>query len=73
MLIAYGMTPTRVDLTLPELGAMRFLIYDDLGVAFALNLDSAHAARGASHAPVGAVDWTIIFTPGTAGRIFQLP
>jgi len=73
VLITYGPAPVKLDVVLPDLGAMRFLIYDDLGVAFAVNMDRAHAARGPSHAPIGAVDWTIVFAPGSAGKIFQLP
>jgi hypothetical protein len=73
VLLAHGMTPTKLDMTLPDLGAMRFLIYDDVGVAFAVNMNKSHAVRDGTHAPVGAVDWTIVFAPGDAGKIFQLP
>ena len=73
VLLAYGLSPMRLEMSLPGLGAMRFLIYDDQGIAFAINLDKAHASRGPTHAPVGAVDWVIVFRPGDAGKIFNLP
>lgn len=73
ILVAYGLKPIRLDVTMSGLGAIRFLIYNDLGITFAINRDKAHAAMGPAHAPVGAVDWVLVFKPGEAEKIFSLP
>jgi hypothetical protein len=71
VLLAYGMTPTRLDLPAPT-GA-RVLIYNDLGIAFAITSTPEHAQSSGTHAPVGAVDWVTIFSPGGANKIYPLP
>jgi len=73
VLMAYGMSPARVELTIPNLGGARVLIYNDLGIAFAVTSDKQHAGAGPGHAPVGAVDWITVFPAGGARRIFTLP
>ncbi len=73
VLLAYGMTPTRVEMTDPAIGGVRVLIYNEQGIAFAITSDQAHADRGPSHAPIGAVDWTTVFPPGGAAKIYPLP
>ena len=73
VLMAYGMSPARQEITMPNLGGARILIYNDLGIAFAITSDKPHAQAGPGHAPVGAVDWITIFPPGQAGRIYALP
>ncbi|MGQ0550007.1 MAG: hypothetical protein ACT4PY_10125 [Armatimonadota bacterium] len=73
VLFAYGPSPIRLDMTIPQTGGVRVLIYNDLGIAFALTSDRAHAELGPEHAPIGAVDWITIFPPGGAGRIYPIP
>ena len=73
VLMAYGMSPARQEITMPNLGGARILIYNDLGIAFAITSDKQHAEAGPGHAPVGAVDWITIFPPGQASRIYALP
>jgi hypothetical protein len=73
VLFAYGMSPSRVEFSIPGVGGVRLLIYNDLGIAFAITADQQHAQRGDSHAPVGAVDWITVFPPGTAANIYTLP
>ena len=73
VLMAYGMSPARQEITMPNLGGARILIYNDLGIAFAITSDKQHAEAGPGHAPVGAVDWITIFPPGQASRIYTLP
>jgi hypothetical protein len=73
VLLAYGMPPARVEMTIPNLGGARLLIYNEQGVAFAITSDESHAERGPEHAPIGAVDWITVFPPGGAARIFPLP
>ncbi len=57
----------------PAIGGVRVLIYNEQGIAFAITSDQAHADRGPNHAPIGAVDWTTVFPPGGAGKIYPLP
>ncbi len=73
VLMTYGMSPPRQEITMPNLGGARILIYNDLGIAFAITSDKQHAEAGPGHAPVGAVDWITVFPPGQAGRIYSLP
>jgi len=73
VLMAYGMSPARQEITMPNLGGARIMIYNDLGIAFAITSDKQHAEAGPGHAPVGAVDWITIFPPGQASRIYALP
>ncbi len=73
VLLAYGMSPARLDITIPNLGGARLLIYNELGIAFAMTSDKQHAESGPGRAPVGAVDWIVIFPPGEAARIYPLP
>ncbi|MGH2406080.1 MAG: hypothetical protein ACRDGN_16720 [bacterium] len=73
VLFAYGAPPVRLDMMIPQTGGVRILIYNDLGIAFAVTSDAAHANLGPEHAPVGAVDWITIFPPGGAARIFPIP
>ncbi len=73
VLFAYGRMPVRLDMMIPQTGGVRILIYNDLGIAFALTSDRAHAERGPEHAPIGAVDWITVFPPGGAGRIYPIP
>ncbi len=73
VLMAYGMSPARQEITMPNLGGARILIYNDPGIAFAITSDKQHAQAGPAHAPVGAVDWITVFPPGQAGRIYTLP
>ena len=73
VLMAYGMSPARQEITMPNLGGARILIYNDLGIAFAITSDKQHAQAGSGHAPVGAVDWITIFPPVQVSRIYPLP
>jgi hypothetical protein len=73
VLFAYGREPVRVEMSVSGHGGVRMLIYDDQGIAFAITSDKGHADHTGRHAPVGAVDWIIVFAPGDAGKIFQLP
>ncbi|HXF82284.1 MAG TPA: hypothetical protein VNN19_05985 [bacterium] len=73
VLLAYGKPPASVDVAIPDLGGMRYLIYDDLGIAFGITTDEAHARRGPTHAPVGAVDVITVFIPGQRAKIFPAP
>src|SRR3990170_3412950 len=73
VLMAYGLSPARPEITMPNLGGARILIYNDLGIAFAITSDKQHAEAGPGHAPVGAVDWITLFPPGQASRIYTLP
>lgn len=68
-----GATLTMTVEELTARGAVRMLVYDDQGIAFAITSDKEHAARSGRHAPMGAVDWIVIFAPGDAGKIFPLP
>lgn len=73
VLLAYGMSPVKVNVTIPNIGGARLLIYNDQGIAFAMTSDAEHAGRGPSHAPIGAVDWITIFAPGSAGKLYSMP
>jgi hypothetical protein len=73
VLLAYGMSPVIVDLTIPNLGGVSVLVYNDQGIAFSMTADAEHARRGSAHAPIGALDWLTVFPPGSAGKIFKLP
>lgn len=73
VLLAHGMSPARVEMMIPNLGGAKLLIYDDQGIAYAITSDESHARAGPEHAPVGAVDWVIVFPPGNAARIFRMP
>ncbi len=73
VLLAYGMTPVKVTMTIPNLGGVRVLIYNEQGIALAITSDAEHARRGPAHAPIGAVDWITVFPPGTAGKIYPMP
>lgn len=75
ILFAHGMSPVRVEMPpRPGIGGgVRVLVYNDQGIAFALTIDAAQAKAFRGHAPVGAVDWMVIFLPGTAGKIFAMP
>jgi hypothetical protein len=66
VMFAYGMSPVRVEML--RGGAYRVLVYNDQGIAFAITADRAHVG----HAPIGGVDWMVIFPPGSAGKIFPL-
>lgn len=72
-ILAHGVPPRTLDVMIPNLGGMRYLIYDDLGIAFGITSDRQHAARGPSHAPIGAVDMVTVFTPGNASKALSLP
>ncbi|MGH2349341.1 MAG: hypothetical protein ACRDFT_07755 [bacterium] len=69
VILAYG-KPVELLLAIPKAGVW-MLIYDELGIAFAVVSDKEHT--GVGHAPLGAVDWTDIFPPGTAAKIYPLP
>jgi hypothetical protein len=74
VILAYG-KPVELLLPIPK-SAVRMLIYDELGIAFAVVADKDHGGPGSEqllHAPIGAVDWTDIFPPGTAAKIYPLP
>jgi hypothetical protein len=74
VILAYG-KPVELLLPIPK-SAVRMLIYDELGIAFAVVADKEHGGPGSEqllHAPVGTVDWTDIFPPGTAAKIYPLP
>jgi len=73
VLFAYGITPARLEMSDPDIGGVRMLIYDEQGIAFAITSDKTHAARGPNHAPVGAVDWITVFPPGGAAKIYPMP
>jgi hypothetical protein len=73
VMMAYGMRPTQFDLKDAHGGSVRMLIYSDLGIAFAITSDQAHAELISTQAPVGAVDSIIIFLPGGAAKIFPIP
>ncbi len=75
VVLAYGKPSAELALAIPK-SAVRMLIYNELGIAFAIVADKEHGGPGAEqlfHAPVGAVDWTDIFLPGTAAKIYPLP
>lgn len=73
VLLTHGMSPAQIEMQIPNLGGATALVYDDQGIAFVLTSDEAHASRGPTHAPVGAVDWIIVFPPGGAAKIFRTP
>jgi len=70
VVLAYGKPSAELVLAIPRTG-VRMLIYDEMGIAFAIVSDKEHVGSG--HAPLGAVDWTDIFPPGTAAKIYPLP
>jgi hypothetical protein len=72
VLFAHGLAPARIDVNVPPHGAVRMLVYNDLGIAFAITADKAHAGR-AGCAPLNTVDAVIVFQPGGAGRLFRMP
>lgn len=73
VLLAYGRPQITAEVKIPNVGGIRYLIYDDLGIAFGITGDQEHAARGPSHAPLGAVDIVIVFSPGGAAKILPMP
>jgi hypothetical protein len=72
VLLAYGSPTAKIDVPL-QVGSVRVLVYNEVGVAFAITADKAHAAAGGRHAPMGAVDWIDIFSPGGGAKIYPLP
>lgn len=73
VLMSYGLSPTRLERQVAGHGGVRILIYNDLGIAFAVTSDAAHANRSDGHAPLGAVDWVIVFPPQTGEKLFPPP
>jgi hypothetical protein len=72
VLFAHGMSPVKIEMSIPRHGNVRMLIYNDQGIAFAIATDK-HTGGGSWHAPIGAVDWIVVFPAGGAGRIFPIP
>lgn len=73
VLLAYGMRPRRLEMTIPGHGPMRILVYDELGIAFGVVSEAALAQRVTSRIPVGLVKWMTAFSPRAGGRIYPLP
>jgi hypothetical protein len=72
VLLASGLSPIRINMTIPRLGSYRILIYNDRGIAFAITAASIERPARQT-APSGMADWITIFPPGGAGKIFPLP
>lgn len=72
LLLAYGPAPATAQVNIPNLGGMRYLTYNDLGISFGITSDVDHARAGPGHAPVGVVDVVIIFPPGQGARVVPL-
>ncbi len=72
VLFAHGMSPASASVSIPRVGTVRLMIYDDQGIAF---LVIGERARDAADQvpPAGTVRSTVVFVPGAAGRIFQTP
>lgn len=75
VLFAHGMSPIRLDMTssVGFPGAVKVLIYNDAGIAYAITVEDKHVTIKGRRAPAGAVAWVVIFPPGSAGKIFPLP
>lgn len=73
VLMGYGLRPVKHEVVIADLGGVRMLIYNDLGIAFAITSDATHAGKGPDHAPIGAVDWIVVFPPGAASKLYALP
>lgn len=73
VLMGYGLRPLKHEIVIADLGGVRMLIYNDLGLAFAITSDATHAGKGPDHAPIGAVDWIVVFPPGEASKLYTLP
>lgn len=67
--LVYGPPPETKDVTVPEVGGIRYLIYDQQGIAYGITSDQAHAELGRDHAPVGVVDVIVVFPPGQGARV----
>ncbi len=72
-LITYGLSPVKKDVSSARLGGFRALIYDEQGIAFIVATDPFGTELGRIRAPIGTVEFTLIFPPGPAARIFFLP
>ena len=72
VLFAYGLDPAKVTLTVPKVGDVKVLAYDDQGIAF---LIVTRRVEGATWKipPVGTVYASVVFPEKGAAKIFTLP
>jgi hypothetical protein len=73
VVLAYGPAAARVEMTIPGLGTMRILVYNDRGIAFGVASEVGVGGRDAPKSPVGIVAWVTVFAPGSAGKVFAMP
>ena len=72
VLLAYGTAPRRVEMSIPGRGAIRVLVYNDQGIAFAITSE-LQERQTFTRIPVGLVNWLTVFPPGEGAKIFPLP
>jgi hypothetical protein len=70
VLFAYGLAPTRVEMSGPDGARVNVLIYNDQGIAFALASTGPLFVVGGGSAPANTVAWVTVFPPGGAAEIF---
>lgn len=73
VLLAYGLSAPRVEMTIRGLGSYRALVYNDLGVAFAVVSEENLRTRTFTQIPIGRVAWVTVFPPNSGGKIYPLP
>lgn len=73
VMLAHGLTPVRVEMSIPGRGHYRLLVYNDQGIAFSIVSEENIRTRTSTSIPVGLVAWVTVFPPGGGGRIFPLP
>ncbi|MGH2372363.1 MAG: hypothetical protein ACRDIC_02640 [bacterium] len=73
VMLAHGLTPVRVEMSIPGRGHYRLLVYNDQGIAFSIVSEENIRTRTITSIPVGLVAWVTVFPPGGGGRIFPLP
>lgn len=73
VLVAYGLTPTRGEVSRPDGARVNVLVYNDQGIAFALASTGPLYVIGGGRAPANTVVGVTVFPPGGAAEIFPPP
>lgn len=73
VLLAYGLTPTRGEVSRPDGARVNVLIYNDQGIAFALASTGPLFVIGGGRAPANTVVGVTVFPPGGAAELFPPP
>ncbi|MGH2406045.1 MAG: hypothetical protein ACRDGN_16535 [bacterium] len=73
VMLAHGLAPARVQMSIPGRGYYRSLVYNDQGIAFTVVSEENLRTRTSTSIPVGLVAWITVFPPGEGSRIFPLP